>query len=103
MRVTLKTEGGIAHFPGLAKPITVDTNGLASDLSARLHELVEATAFFQLPNTVGALPAGADMRTLTVTVEVDARVHRVSTAETAAPPPLRALVDFVRQHGKRAS
>ncbi len=102
MRVTLKLDGGFAHFPGLAKPIAVDTDGLAPDASRRLRELVNAAAFFQLPATVGGKTRGADVRKVTLTVEEGDRVHRVAGLETAIHGPLQKLVEFVEAHGSRA-
>jgi len=102
MRVTLKSEGGIAHFPGLAKPLVLDSDALPPEAAAALRELVETSGVFQLPSVVGTPASGAaDMRTHTLTVEDGDRRHRVSVAETAMPASFRALIQFVRAHGTR--
>ena len=99
MRVTVKIEGGLAHFPGLAKAKTADTERLAPEASDRLRELVASADFFQLPNAMPAPQGSADLRTYTVSVEGEPRTHRVSAVETMLRPSLRALVEFVRANG----
>jgi len=101
MRVTLKTSGGIGYFPGLAKPVVADSDRLAPEVSDRLRELVEGASFFHLPPVVGTAPRGAaDLRTYALTVEDGRHVHGIAAVETALSAPLRALVDFVKAHGK---
>jgi hypothetical protein len=101
VRVTLKTAGGLAYFPGVAKPIVVDSDVLAPEDAEHLRELVEAASFFDLPVQVGArTPGSADMRTRTLTVEDGTRRHVVSAEEPHMPATLKHLIDFVTTRGK---
>src|SRR5215204_1699213 len=70
MRVELQTDGGIAYFPGLSKPVVVDSSDLPKEQSAQLKQLIASTRFFELPAASRSLPKGAaDLRRYTITVE----------------------------------
>ncbi len=49
MRIQLKIEGGLAYFPGLSKPITIDGNALPPQEADKLKQLLDAAHFFDLP------------------------------------------------------
>ncbi|MGH9357060.1 MAG: protealysin inhibitor emfourin, partial [Terriglobia bacterium] len=42
MKVEFKVEGGVAFFPGLANPCTVDTGELAEEEADELVRLIQA-------------------------------------------------------------
>ena len=78
MRVTFKTDGGLAFFPGLAKPFVLDSDKLGKSDAKNLHHLVEKADFFSLPPTIGQMPLGAaDMQQQTMTVEDGNKSHTV--------------------------
>ena len=54
MRIQFKMEGGIASFPGLSKPITIDSDQLPQQESDELKRLVNTTHFFDLPAVIGS-------------------------------------------------
>jgi len=98
MRVTIATEGGLAYFPGLAKPVEIDADQLDPIDAARLGDLVEAARFFDQPNQVGqAALGGADLQRHTVTIEVKGRQHTVAIVEPINDAGLRDLVRFLQQ------
>jgi hypothetical protein len=45
MRIRFKTEGGFAYFPGLSKPVTIDTDELPAEEAKELERLIEAADF----------------------------------------------------------
>jgi hypothetical protein len=93
MRIQFKTEGGIAAFPGLSKPVTIDTNQLPKEEAAELERLVNTVRFFELPARARAAPPGAaDYRQYTITVEDGGQHHTVQLDEFVAEPNLQALV-----------
>jgi hypothetical protein len=97
VRISIRTEGGLAAFPGLSAPRVVDTDTAPAELTAELAELIEAADFFNLPPRVSDLPAGAaDYRCFTITVEDGPRSHTVEVVESAGDPTLRRLVDRLR-------
>ncbi|HEU5102749.1 MAG TPA: protealysin inhibitor emfourin [Roseiflexaceae bacterium] len=96
MRVELLTEGGFAVFPGLNKPIIVDSADLPPAEARRLKQLVSDARFFDLPAGPRALPKGAaDMRKHTVTVEDAGRSHTVRLTEPIEDANLQALIEFL--------
>jgi hypothetical protein len=69
---------------------------LPPDQAAELRQLLEASDFFNLPETVGqAAPGAADYREYTITAEDSDRRHTVKVAEPSAPPALLALIDWL--------
>jgi hypothetical protein len=97
MHIELKTEGGVAYFPGLAAPTVIDTAQLPESEARELEKLVEAARFFD--RTVGE-PAptrgAADYRTYSITIEKGGRRHTLRTTDVTSDPGLKALVAFLR-------
>jgi len=96
MRITFKTEGGIAYFPGLAKPFVFDSSQLGKNDAKTLQGLVEDANFFALPSTIGKAALGAaDMQQQTMTVEDGKKTHTVKLVSDA-PPEVQALFEGVQ-------
>src|SRR4051794_26023701 len=95
LSVSVESEGGIAAFPGLAKPYTVDAGGLSGEEADRLAKLVAESGFFELPEPPSG--GGPDARTYTITVR---QGHRSRTVRAPEPLPsaLRELVNLVERH-----
>lgn len=97
MRVTLTTEGGLAYFPALAKPVTVDSAALPPDQADELQRLIAAADFFNRPSEAAPPPPGAaDYRTYTLTVDDGARAHTIRTTDIASDPTLNSLLVFIK-------
>ena len=97
MRITLKTEGGLAHFPGLQQPVSVALPELPSETQAQLRKLIEACDFFNLPQRPAApAPGAADYRTYVITVETGEKAHTVTVHEPVKDEHLRQLIQLVR-------
>jgi len=98
MRVQFKTEGGITYFPGLSKPVTIESADLPQAEADTLRRLVEAARFFELPADSRALRRGAaDYHQYMITVEDGRRHHTVRLADPIESPELQALVEFLRE------
>ena len=98
MRVELQTDGGVAYFPGLNKPIVVDSRELPNQQAARLQQLIDSARFFELPAASRALPKGAvDMRRYTITVEDGRRRRTVRLTDPIEDANLQALIDFLQK------
>ena len=102
MRVELQTEGGMAYFPGLAKPVVVDSSDLPKAQAAKLERLLDSAHFFELPAASRAIPKGAaDMRHYTITVADGRRRRTVRLNDPIEDPQLQALIEFLQdQRGK---
>ena len=98
MRIRIQSDGGVGYFPGLAEPVIIDTARLPADEGAHLESMVGAAGFFGRPRTVGdPVPAGADLRHHTITVEDDGgRSHTVEVTEPVDDPTLQALITALR-------
>lgn len=95
MRITFKTDGGLAFFPGLAKPFVLDTQKLGKSDAKKLQSLIDQADFFSLPGTIGQVPLGAaDMQQRTMTVEDGEKSHTVKLVSDASPE-VQALFEGV--------
>ena len=93
MRVIFQSEGGIAHFPGLSRPVTIDGDQLPEPAAAELRQLIETARLFDQPAQVGSPARGAaDYRQYTITVEADGRRHTVRLTDPVDDPALQRLV-----------
>ena len=96
MRITFKTEGGFAYFPGLAKPFAFETNDLRKNDAKKLQNLIDKAEFFALPTTIGKVPAGAaDMQQQTLTIEDGSKAHTVKLVSDASSE-VQALFEGVQ-------
>ncbi|MCW5981237.1 MAG: hypothetical protein KIT09_24350 [Bryobacteraceae bacterium] len=103
MRIEYRKEGGIAHLPGLAKPLTIDTAELTPEQAAELERLVEQSAFFSLPATVGRLKRGAaDYQEYHIQVTEGDRSHAVQVVDPAGAEAVAALIDFLDDRQREA-
>jgi len=98
MRVELQTEGGMAYFPGLSKPVVVESDDLPKVQSAQLQQLIDATRFFELPVASRSIPKGAaDMRRYTITVVDGRRRRTVQLVDPIEDVNLQALLEFLQK------
>src|SRR3954452_21933624 len=97
MRVELQTEGGIAFFPGLNKPVVLNSTDLPKAQADQLHELINSTRFFDLPAVSRSVPKGAaDIRGYTITVEDGRRRRTVRLNDPVEDSQLQALINFLQ-------
>jgi len=97
MRVELQTDGGIAYFPGLNKPIVVDSSKLPNKQAAQLQQLIDSAHFFELPAASRSLPKGAaDLRRYTITVADGQRRRTVRLNDPVEDAQLQALIEFLQ-------
>jgi hypothetical protein len=94
MKIDFSVDGGLASFPGLRRPVTLECDRLPPDRRARLEQLVERARFFSAAPQ--AHPPGADARTYTVAIEDGARSRTLTLAEPIGDASLRELVDEIR-------
>jgi len=92
MRIDFRVEGGLAAFPGLAKPVTIHCEALPADEDAHLHDLVQRADFFVRPSA-DARPRAPDTRAYTMTIDDGSRCRTLTVREPIPDPALRDLVD----------
>ena len=102
MRVEFATSGGIAYFPGLARPVGIEADQLPEADARKLDDLVAASRFFDQPAQVeGSKASGAaDYRQYTITIDQGPRHHTLTITEPIEDPDLRQLVRFLEAQAK---
>lgn len=99
MRIQFMTEGGLAYFPGLNKPVTIDTAHLPAGEAAMWEGLVRSTHFFTVPERASpAVPGAADYRQYTIMVDDGGQRHSIRLDEPVTDPGLRTLVEHLLAH-----
>ena len=101
MRITFQSQGGIAFFPGLNRPVVIDTAQLSAEERSNLEGLVQSTSFFALPASVGKRRRGAaDVREYTLRIEDETRDYTVHVTEPFDHPELEQLIMELRSHAR---
>lgn len=91
----LKIEGGLAHFPGLAREQVLRFCDLPTDTVDALVRSAEDARFFEQPGEPAtSLP---DARTYIVYLTIGARSHEARFSEPISDPALAQLVSRIRQ------
>ncbi len=89
MRITFRQEGGIAAFPGLAQPVTIDAAALppaeAEEFEALLRRKPESSK-----------AAGGDRRTYFIEVDEGAGSSRSLLVTDPVPAELQSLVRWLQ-------
>lgn len=91
MRIDFSVDAGLAAFPGLARPVTIDCEALPPPQRERLRDLVHKADFFALParGNAARLP---DARAYTIAIDDGVQCKKVTVCEPVADPALRALI-----------
>jgi hypothetical protein len=101
VRITFQTQGGIAFFPGLNKPVVIVTEQLPPESRVKLEGLVRQANFFALPAAVGKkLRGAADYREYTIEVEDAGRTHTVHVVEPFEHSQLEDLISGLQAHAR---
>lgn len=98
MRISLSQSGGVAYFPGLSAPRTVDLSTLSEADRQELRELVEQAEFFRLPALSPTRHAAPNCLRYTLSISDQGREHAVCIEAPAASGALEDLVRCVRRH-----
>lgn len=110
MRVTIKTEGGAAHFPGLARPVEIDTEDLAPDEARQLEGALHAAGLLDrhldedLDGRRDAHASGTnvrDARCHTVTVERGGERRTTRVCDPIASPEVSSVISLLERHRRR--
>ncbi|KAA8555251.1 protealysin inhibitor emfourin [Pseudomonas marginalis] len=98
MQISIKESGGPAFFPGLTKPRTVELNTLPEPDQQELRQLIEASNFFQLPQSTTPEPGNPGQVHYTLTVKEGQQEHTVCVLAPVKSQALDGLVQCVRRH-----
>jgi hypothetical protein len=97
MLVRFRTTGGIAAFPGLGAPRTIDVDALGPKVRTSLERILEQARFFELPARLPTTRGSADYQSYEITVEDAGRTHTVVASDPVADPALQALIARLRE------
>jgi hypothetical protein len=97
LRIIFQVSGGVAYFPKLASPRTVDVEKLDAESRHDLERLIQDAAFFDLPAILPAPRGAADCQTYRITIEDAGRHHTVAVTEPISRVALQALVERLRR------
>lgn len=97
MRIQFEQHGGAVGFvPGIARPLTIETDKLPPEQRQHACQLVDAAKLADLASDEQAEPH-PNVPVCHLCVETDqGDRHDVRLAETAIPPQLRPLIDWLR-------
>ncbi|MDZ4765642.1 MAG: protealysin inhibitor emfourin [Chloroflexota bacterium] len=97
MRISLRTDGGFAYFPGLNRPIVIDSETLPNEEQKSLNTLLDQVKFFTLPEVVATpAPGSADIMQYTITIKDGRQRHTVQFVDPIKNEPLQALVEYIQ-------
>lgn len=91
----LRIDGGLGHFPGLARERTVAFADLPGSERAELADLADQAGFFDC--TPRDDPTRPDARTYTVGLTIGERSRDLCVAEPIRDPAMARLVSVVRR------
>lgn len=96
--VRMRIDGGLAHFPGLAKERTISFRDLDATAREQLADLAKNADFFECEPVSGC--ARADARTYTLGLTIDGRSRDLEIAEPIGDPAMAQLISTVRRLSK---
>lgn len=101
MHIELSQTGGVAYFPGLSKPESLDVENLPEAEQEELQRLIEAAGFFNLPDTVGMPARGsADYQYFILKIDDAGRQRTIHALVPLENAPLRKLIERIQSHLK---
>ena len=104
MLITFQVQGGVAFFPGLNRPVVIDTARLPGEERSKLEGLVQAAKFFDLPTTIGTRRRGAaDFREYAVRIQDGIRDHAVHVTEPFENSDLEELLMALQSQARAQS
>jgi hypothetical protein len=100
MNITFRMEGGIAHFPGLQRPVSIDLESLPEPQRNELSRLLELMNFFALPSERQTTPK-PDCRSYVVTVRTSEQHHTVTFTDPVDNAQAQRLIALLREQARR--
>lgn len=97
MRIQFEKDGGFAYFPGLYKPVIIDTDELSAEEAKEMKRLIEAACFFDLPASSPPPRGAADYFQYTISVSTPARHHTVRLTDPISDSNVQDLVHYLNE------
>jgi hypothetical protein len=97
MRIVLKRSGG---FAGISQTMSISTDQMPAVEAQKVTSLVQQAGFFALPPVIDSAQPGADRFQYQITVENEQGAHTVQVDESAVPPGLQPLLDWMKNSAR---
>lgn len=97
MRVTVQRSGG---FTGIPLIKSIDGASMSPQEETQLRKMIDEADFFQLPSTIQTIPE-PDRFQYQITIEQEGKSHSVTCAETAIPPKLKPLLNWLMESARQ--
>jgi hypothetical protein len=101
MRVELTIDGGFACFPGLAKPITIDSTQLPAADAADLRRLCGAALAVASDESTSPPATLYDARRYHLAIDIDGVKRDLDAADPVSQPAVADLIAFVTNVSRR--
>lgn len=99
--IELTIDGGFAAIPGLAKSIVLDPAHLPAEQGAKLLQLVNAAVAEYARGEAKQVAPVPDARHYRIAIQLAGVQHELVADDPAVPPAFDALMDFVKENGRR--
>ncbi|EFH83272.1 conserved hypothetical protein [Ktedonobacter racemifer DSM 44963] len=96
MKVTLRTEGGLAYFPGMTKSHVLDSTSLSPQEVKELQRLLDKVRVFDHSRPSKHTCRGADQMHYMLTVDDGANHYSLQVCDPVQDPQIKALLSFVK-------
>lgn len=96
MKVMLRTEGGLAYFPGTTKSHVLDSTSLPPQEVKELQRLLDKVRVFDHSRPLKHTCSGADQMHYTLTVDDGANHYSLQVCDPVQDPQIKALLSFVK-------
>ena len=98
MRIVIERSGG---FADISQTHSISTDQLPAEQAQRLRDLVDAADFYKLPSVIPSTGVVPDSFQYKITVESERGTHMVQVGETAVPPRLQPVLDWVKNSARK--
>lgn len=98
MKIEFERTGG---FAGLTLKKVIDSDKLPPEDANKLHQLIEASDFFKLPEAISTSKPGVDQFHYTVTVDASGKKHTVDVDEAAVSTKLKPLLQWLNATARK--
>ena len=99
MEATIAIEGGVAHFPGLARERRVDFAALTDAEKEQLKQLAKRAGSTRGPTGAPRKPV-PDARTYRIVMDLGDGKKELTVSDPVGDPALSELIGFLQKHAR---
>jgi hypothetical protein len=99
MEASIAIEGGVAHFPGLARERRVDLASLSDAEKEQLKQLAKSVGSTRARTGAPQKPV-PDARTYRIVLDLGDGKKELTVSDPVGDPALSELIGFLQQHAR---